>query len=213
VRGDSTYVSSTFVLEAGDTLVFYTDGLIEVGRDVIAGERRFADTLARYPDDVEAAVGETLGGEQHDDVALLALSLLDTRPVAAWHFESDDAGSATDARFAFVAYLQRRNLDPDLIATAELVFGELVANVVRHAPGPIEIDLGWRDNAPVLSVRDRGPHFEVGLPALPEDAFAESGRGLFIVANAASAPVVTARPTGGNEVAVVLAPASRPLAS
>jgi len=205
VRLDSTFASTSLVLEAGDMIVFYTDGLIEVDRDVVAGERRFADTLARYANDVERVVSETLGGEQHDDVALLALSLLDARAPAAWHFESDDAGSATDARFAFVSYLQRRNLDPDLVATAELVFGELVANVVRHAPGPIEIDLAWGDDTPVLAVRDRGPHFDVGSLALPEDDFAESGRGLFIITNAASPPVVTARPGGGNEVAVALA--------
>jgi anti-sigma regulatory factor (Ser/Thr protein kinase) len=205
VRPDSTFPSSALVLEAGDMLVFYTDGLIEVDRDVIAGERRFADTLARHADNIERVVSETLGGEQHDDVALLALSVLEVSPQGAWHFESDDAGSANDARFAFVAYLQRRNLDPDLIASAELVFGELVANVVRHAPGPIDIDLAWRDDTPLLTVRDRGPHFEVGSPTLPDDDFAERGRGLFIISCAASQPVVTARPGGGNEVAVALA--------
>jgi hypothetical protein len=40
--------------------------------------------------------------------------------------------------------LRRRVADDAVVAAAELVFGELIGNVVRHAPGPIEIELGGR---------------------------------------------------------------------
>lgn len=204
VQSDSTFVSETHVLENGDTLVFYTDGLIEGDRDMIAGERRLAGMLARHADDAEQIVTGTLRGEQRDDVALLTLSLLGSGPRTSWHFQADDATSATDARIAFVSHLQNRGIDPELVMTAERVFGELVANVVRHAPGPIEIDLTWRDDEPFLAVRDRGPCFEAASVTLPEDPFAECGRGFFIIANTASPPVVTPRPGGGNEVVVAL---------
>lgn len=204
VQSDSTFASETHILEPGDMLVFYTDGLIEADRDIVAGERRLVGMLARYADDAEQVVSGTLSGEQRDDVALLTLSLLGTSTRVSWHFESDDAAGAADARVAFVAHLQRRDIDPDLVTIAELVFGELVANVVRHAPGPVEIDLTWREDKPFLTVRDRGPCFEVGNLKIPADALAEGGRGFFIIANTASSPVVTPRPGGGNEVVVSL---------
>jgi len=204
VSADSTFSSEEIDLELGDTLVLYTDGLIEAERDLFAGERRFADVLTRHAEDADRVVTETLGGAQNDDVALLTLSVLDTGVRSSWHFVSDDAVNASDARFAFVAHLSRRNIDPDLIARAELVFGELVANVVRHAPGPIEIELTWQDTLPLLAVRDRGPRFDFDKPTLPENAFAEGGRGLFLIASLASMPLISPRPGGGNEVVVPL---------
>jgi anti-sigma regulatory factor (Ser/Thr protein kinase) len=63
---------------------------------------------------------------------------------------------------------------------AELVYGELVGNAVRHAPGCIVVRLLWDDDAPTLTVHDNGEPFRVD-PALPADPFAEGGRGLFIV--------------------------------
>lgn len=204
-QADSAFESEEIALEPGDTLAFYTDGLTEVDRDVVAGERRFAELLTLHAADPERIVTETLDGKQRDDAALLVLSVLGTSARASWHFESDDAASAADARFAFVAHLHRRSVDPAVVAAAELVFGELVANVVRHAPGPIEIELAWRADEPLLVVRDRGPRFEIAAPALPDDSLAEGGRGLFIVARVAAPPVVTARPGGGNEVVVSLA--------
>jgi PAS domain S-box-containing protein len=211
VQSDSSFATEEVVLEPGDVLVFYTDGLIEGNRDLFAGERRFTEVLAEHPGDADRIVSETLDGVQNDDVALLMLSIVDVVARPSWHFQSDDAINASDARFAFVAHLERRSVDPELIARAELVFGELVANVVRHAPGPIEIELTWQGGRPLLAVRDRGPRFEMQDPKLPENALAEGGRGLFLIANLASLPAVTARPGGGNEVVVALATADQPV--
>ena len=47
------------------------------------------------------------------------------------------------------------------------MFGELVGNVVRHAPGSIEIELAWRAGLPYLIVRDRGPSFALADATLP----------------------------------------------
>lgn len=209
VDAHSTFSAAEVVLEPGDVLVLYTDGLVEVDHDLFAGERHFTDVLARYAGDSGQIVDETLHGQQRDDVALLTLSVLDglTRP--SWHFESDDAVNASDARVAFVAHLERRNIDSTLVAQAELVFGELVANVVRHAPGPIEIALTWHDTQPLLCVRDRGPRFAFSQATLPDNDLAESGRGLFLISAVAAPPLVIARPGGGNEVVVPL-PTAQP---
>jgi anti-sigma regulatory factor (Ser/Thr protein kinase) len=63
---------------------------------------------------------------------------------------------------------------------AELVYGELVGNAVRHARGPIGIRLEWDDEHPVLIVHDRNQRFRPPCD-LPDDPMAESGRGLFLV--------------------------------
>ena len=93
----------------------------------------------------------------------------------------------------------------DAVQVAAIVFGELVANVVRHAPGPIEVELFWeREDDVVLYVRDRGPQFATGSLELPHDVMSEGGRGLFLMRTYASAPVITKRFGGGNEVCVRL---------
>jgi PAS domain S-box-containing protein len=204
VAADSAFESRTVVLDPGDVLVFYTDGILEVDRTPVEGEERFLKLLASDADDVEAVVDAALGEGQRDDVAVLALTILESSGLTTWHFESDDASSAGDARFAFVAHLRRRALNADEVAAAELIFGELVSNVVRHAPGPIEVELIGRDNRLFLVVRDRGPHFMPAQIRLPDDPFAEGGRGLFIMARLGSTPVVVPRPGGGNEIVVAL---------
>ena len=94
----------------------------------------------------------------------------------------------------------RRRLD-----AAELVFGELLGNVVRFAPGPVEIVLNWTHAAaPVLHVLDRGPGFTFA-PKLPLDLLSERGRGLYIVWSLAEDFNVTPRHDGGAHARAVLA--------
>jgi anti-sigma regulatory factor (Ser/Thr protein kinase) len=64
---------------------------------------------------------------------------------------------------------------------AELVYGELVGNAVRHAPGRILVRLLWDDDGPTLLVHDEGESFRPKTARLPDDPLAESGRGLYIV--------------------------------
>ncbi len=63
---------------------------------------------------------------------------------------------------------------------AELVYGELVGNAVRHAPGRIVVRLDWDDDTPVLTVHDEGRSFRPNI-RLPDDPLSEHGRGLYIV--------------------------------
>ena len=78
---NAEYQEATLTLEAGDLLLMYTDGLIEVRRrDVARGERELRAALAasggRSADEVvETVMGkavELLGGRSRDDMALLA---------------------------------------------------------------------------------------------------------------------------------------------
>jgi len=116
----------------------------------------------------------------------------------AWRFSAERADCALDAREAFVDTLQGANRTVDGF-TARLIFTELVANVVRHAPGPIEISLDAIDERLWLHVSDRGPPFE-WRPLIP-GRNAESGRGMFLISQCV-ADVAVERTRVGNTVHV-----------
>lgn len=168
---------------AGSLMVLYTDGLVESTRDYIEGERRLHDALGNDAVLHSAMPAHlirdiVLHEAARDDVAILTLAL---GRQTHWSFDAADALAAQTARAAFVAALAREAAPDADLASAELIFGELVGNVVRYAPGSIEIDLEWTAGEPILHVIDRGPGFDLDS-SLPEDIMSERGRGLFIVA-------------------------------
>lgn len=110
-------------------------------------------------------------------------------------------------RRAIAAYLARHAVDAEGVATAELVVGELVSNVVRHAPGLMWASLTWTEEQPTLSVYDLAPGFAV--PDRPPDPLAEHGRGLAIVGTIVDRFEVHVRASGGAKVTARL-PVRRP---
>ncbi|MBV9439395.1 MAG: ATP-binding protein, partial [Candidatus Eremiobacteraeota bacterium] len=87
-----------------------------------------------------------------------------------WSFRADDALDALRMRQVVRSFLEAEG-DPTHsdLAGAVLVFGELVGNVVRHAPGQISVRIDWRDGeAPRLTVEDSGPGLR-DVPSLPPD--------------------------------------------
>lgn len=186
-------------------IVLYTDGLTEAGHDVIAGTQRLHETVARdavlHTHRPAQLIEELcLGNASTDDVAVLTISF---ESGIRWTFDAENAKAAQDARGEFVAYLRRYSADCEELQTAELVFGELIGNVVRHAPGAIDIDVDWRNGSPVLHVLDRGPAFQPPSH-LPEDVLSESGRGLFIVQRLSKTLNIEHVPGYGNYVCVEL---------
>lgn len=97
-----------------------------------------------------------------------------------WHLDLADSTTALRARDEFERYL-RRHGDPDGdYLSAELIFGELVWNAVRYAPGPIEVAVDWPDGHAVLHVSDDGYPVDTRASE-PADPYALSGRGLLLV--------------------------------
>ena len=117
--------------------------------------------------------------------------------------EAQDANDAKQAREFLDLYLRRLATEDSDFYSASLAFGELIANVVRHAPGSIHVRLDWSASQPVLSVRDHGPGFAF-RSALPEDPLAEGGRGLFIVASLVRDLAVEKMPENGTVVRATL---------
>jgi PAS domain S-box-containing protein len=166
----------------GSLIVLYTDGLIESTRDVIEGETKLREALVHdallHAKSPAALIRElVIPGGARDDVAILTLAL---GRRMHWSFESADALGAQSVRSSFVAALAREATADSDLGSAELIFGELIGNVVRYAPGPIEIDLEWTDAGAVLHVLDRGTGFDL-RPTLPDDVMSERGRGLYII--------------------------------
>jgi anti-sigma regulatory factor (Ser/Thr protein kinase) len=123
----------------------------------------------------------------------------------AWTLYAEDARSAMDARARFVEFLLGADCDRDFIDRAELVFGELLGNVVRHAPGSVEISVDSNDEWLVLHVFDSGPPIGPARHRLPDDVFSERGRGLFIVEQLAADIQIERVPDRGNHISVTLA--------
>jgi len=191
-------------LETGDLLVLFTDGLTEWDHDWAEGDRRLHAVVS------SDAVGHTsspgrlihdacLTKGSRDDVALMTVAL--GKP-ESWTFETENAFAAQDARTEFIGYLRDHIHDEAAIDQAELVFGELMANVVRHAPGPVSVYVRWCGTDPVVHVIDRGPafHVEANLP----DAYCESGRGLFLIQSSSADVLVERIEDYGNHVSVRL---------
>jgi PAS domain S-box-containing protein len=198
-------------LDPGDLLLLYTDGLIESTRDPVAGER---DVIAALTDDAISHAADpatfvrdaVLRGDTVDDVALLSVRIGTER---RWSFACADAMAAHGARSAFVNHLVTRAGAGSDIAAAELVFGELVGNVVRYAPGPLDVGLDWREAQPVLHLVDRGPGYELDTRA-PADELAENGRGLFLCNALGTGLHVRRHAAGGAHSRVILPVNARP---
>lgn len=207
-----------------DSLVaFYTDGVVEVDRDVVAGERRLIDAIGRFvaesPTLSASALLRAVLGERAptDDVALLlmrrsvrarskaepALS-----PTKTWRFHSSSAQSARDSRFALMRFVQQHAAPDADLFTTELILGELLANTVEHAPGLVEVVIDWSDERPTVRVRDAGPGLTSLRTGLPHDPFAEDGRGLFLISTLAEGLSIGRAPGFGTEITVRL-PVSR----
>lgn len=188
-----------------EVMVFYTDGVTEANRDTEIGERclRTAVESAALPfvrNAAELIAALCLPPQAHDDAAIMTVTF--PHP-ATWMFQADHARAAPDARCALVTQLRREGIDREDVDVAEVIFGELVANVVRHAPGPIDVALEWRNGNAILHVTDRGRGF-MRSPLEAQNPLRESGRGLWLVEQFGGAIEVERLEGYGTHVSVTL---------
>ncbi len=188
----------------GDLLTLYTDGLTEWNHDWEDGQRCLESILRTRAIVASTAAAHLIAkhclpDKPRDDVAILTVSV-GTAP--SWSFAVEDPRAAADARQTFVDFLRSRLDDEQRILRGELIFGELLGNVVRYAPGPVEIHLyDDADGGMRLHVIDSGPVFDVSN-RLPNDSFSELGRGLFIVQHIGRRLTVERVPNGGNHTSI-----------
>ncbi|MFY9666151.1 MAG: SpoIIE family protein phosphatase [Candidatus Cybelea sp.] len=214
-RGEAT--EHVAEIEPNSLLVFYTDGLTESQRDAVLGERRLAAAVRRprvasSANPAKALFDAMIADGVDDDVVILTMRFETSTSRDAmgpndvmrrWTFNSADAETASTARHEFVHALDETGVCSGDLYAAELVFGELIGNVFRYAPGTIEVVLDWSVGSPVLHVLDRGPGFTFA-PRLPTDLLSERGRGLFVVWSLSEDLNVTKRFDGGSHARAVL---------
>lgn len=122
-----------------------------------------------------------------------------------WALASQDSVAARAVRHSFVAYAAEVCTGDAAIDTtaAELVIGELISNVERHAPGPLSVAVEFQADCIVVIVADDGPGFRLD-PHAQLDVFCESGRGLFLIESCSRELTVRTAPHGGCEVRAVI---------
>lgn len=207
-------------LNRNDTLVLYTDGLIESTKDVLVGLDnliRAAGQVARYPSAhvARALVERSLSGAmRRDDALALALRRRTppppdaAAPLAPFEYRfSPSRATIPLARHLLSDWLEHVAVDDVERDDLVLVASELCANAVRHASGaPSALSLrAWAEaDAIVIEVEDDGEGFE--LDSLYDDEVpdldAERGRGLYVV-DALTDEVSVRREDGRTVVRVV----------
>ena len=205
---------ATTKLEIGESLLLYTDGLIEARKDVISGMSslmRHAGDVAHLPaaQFADELVKRSLqGAERRDDSLALVLRRTPTTvaPEAmSWEVTPGNAVALGEARRGLGDWLSSHRCNAD---DAVLVASELMANAVMAASSAVVLTAAMQGEDLILEVSDDGRGGErleeLGqrLPA----ADSEQGRGLFLVrALSDDLSIVTTR-TGTVARCVIPAP-------
>ncbi len=139
--GGVAFTDHAFIVAPGDTIVLYTDGVVERrGQSVDEGVRALCDALeALGPGASPAALCRATlrasSGPLDDDRAVLAMRT-DLDPLPLWRINLPaDPASPSVAR-AHARSVLREWASDNLSETVELLVSELVTNAVRHASGP-----------------------------------------------------------------------------
>ena len=225
LRANAEKTSGTTIdLPTGSSLLLYTDGLTECERAPVSGENRLRELFAGVGGSADDHPARTIveqmmdGGAAHDDVAVMVLQIgtplerdaRDRDLLQRWSIHTDNVQQVGASRRSFADAFRRHGATLDDVAMAEVVFGELVGNAVRYAPGPVEVIADWSGPDPVLHVVDSGPGFR-HISILPPDLLSESGRGLFIVSALTHDFRVAKGAKGGSHARAVLRMRSRQL--
>jgi anti-sigma regulatory factor (Ser/Thr protein kinase) len=200
---DGTFETHAIELEVPWLLVAFTDGLIERTGNVIEGETLLNDVVGHdgilhCADPAAYLQARLVRGTVRDDTAILTLRADGAR---RWRFGADDALRAESTRRRLTGWLAGHTHGD--AAAAELIYGELIGNVVRHSPGPIDVDVTCTDGRVRLYVQSAGGSIALE-PRLPESLLSENGRGLFIVDSLGANLRCSALPVFGNQIAVDL---------
>ncbi|MEA2392643.1 MAG: hypothetical protein QOJ82_534 [Solirubrobacteraceae bacterium] len=160
----ATYHDVDTTLTPGETIVMYTDGLIERRREPLtAGLDRLCD-VATSATSAEALCGRIArqlvpdeGAE--DDIAIVAVRALPIETEMRLRFSADPQVLAS-IRQLLRRWLHAHGAEPEEVAAITLAAGEACANAIEHAyaPGPASFELEAVNASGVVTlvVRDTG---------------------------------------------------------
>lgn len=165
--GDSVETRDwTITLPPRSWIIFYTDGMTEYERDVIAGEERLLEASIRAcesdPENPAIALQERIfsSSVNRDDAATLALSCFDG-PVPEHVEFSAIPLIAPIVRSMLHRFCDQHSVSEDQRFALTMAVGEAIANAVEHAyrgedTGRVEIRLRAETDCIAVDVQDHG---------------------------------------------------------
>lgn len=183
VEPDVEFPMHEIELEPYATLLLYTDGLIEFGRNIDRESNRLLEALNQRVHDKSAdgagmLLRYVLDNRQLDDIAVLVATVLPSRAGSVELRLPAAPASAAIARRFVSRYARVARLEPERAFDLVIAVGEAVANAVEHAyrdrPGDFVLRLDVQEGKIVGEVADLGTWRDT-LPC------AERGRGLSIL--------------------------------
>jgi PAS domain S-box-containing protein len=191
---DVEYENQQVSVGEGDTVILYTDGLVERrGESIDDGLARLAKAAGCGPEDAQAlcahlvrSVRET-AGQSEDDVTALVVGVTGDRPRQPGRGFSDKRIQVTLPRDARAPGMARRLvsqsfgqwLEDEELDRARLAVSELTTNAVLHGQGEITLFADINERRLMVEVVDEGSGFEY---TVRQREFEElGGRGLHLV--------------------------------
>jgi anti-sigma regulatory factor (Ser/Thr protein kinase) len=152
-------------LDAGSTLLLYTDGLVERrGASILDGLTRLKTLAADPGEDLEALCDHLLDSmvtdEVSDDIALLALRQVPLAAGPLFLRLPAEPHVLAPLRQTVRRWLREIDADPKIVDDVLVACGEAFANAIQHAYGAkdglFEVSLVLSDGAVEVTIRDLG---------------------------------------------------------
>ncbi|MCK5683046.1 SpoIIE family protein phosphatase [bacterium] len=196
---DGMYQNKSFNFEAGDKLIFYTDGLVEAMnsekeefgldavKEIIKGCRDY-DSFSLLNLLYEKVDEYVNGVPQHDDITVLVVQL--TQP-SDLHVETvtkvENLGIVLDSIIKRLVISEK--FDEDTIFSIKVAIDEAICNAFEHGNKykknkKVKINLSFLDDCIRIGFEDEGPGFNYdNIPdAISEvNIFAPHGRGIILM--------------------------------
>ena len=163
--GGHAYDEQSLTLSAGETLLLYTDGLIERrGGKLSDGERTLLEVAASSPDEPELKCQGIISRLTKDttiadDIAVLAVQTVGLHELLEVEVSAEPAQLAT-ARHLIRRWIEANEGTDDDCAAFAIAVSEAFANSIEHAYGPrraaVELGASLRDGIATVTIRDRG---------------------------------------------------------
>lgn len=163
--GGHAYDEQSLTLSPGETLLLYTDGLIERrGGKLSDGERTLLEVAASSPDEPELKCQGIISRLTKDttiadDIAILAVQTVGLHELLEVEVSAEPAQLAT-ARHLIRRWIEANEGTDDDCAAFAIAVSEAFANSIEHAYGPrraaVELGASLRDGIATVTIRDRG---------------------------------------------------------
>jgi serine phosphatase RsbU (regulator of sigma subunit)/anti-sigma regulatory factor (Ser/Thr protein kinase) len=163
--GTPEYTQQRVTMNTGDTLMLYTDGLIERrGQQLTEGESALAEAAVRAPAEAEARCRTVIqrmteGREVADDIAVLVVHSvgLEERITARVPARAEELAGI---RYLLRRWLAVNGATDDDCASFAIAATEASANAIGHAYGPaeaeIEVTAALDSGVAIVTIRDHG---------------------------------------------------------